>query len=128
MLQWFTKKIHNRKGFTLIELIVVIAILGILAAIAVPRFSSVQSDAANKANLANIATIESAITLYMASTNATCSYADVVMTNAGAVSAASGLTAGNLVTAGYLKAMPIQPGHATKTYTKAAAGEIVKEP
>ncbi|MGI6570282.1 MAG: type IV pilin protein [Caldicoprobacterales bacterium] len=36
----FRKKL-NKKGFTLIELIVVIAILGILAVIAIPRFTVV---------------------------------------------------------------------------------------
>lgn len=46
MLRFFNKRIHNRKGFTLIELIVVIAIMGILAVIAVPRFLDIQARAA----------------------------------------------------------------------------------
>lgn len=37
MLKFFNKRLHNRKGFTLIELIIVIAILAILAVIAIPR-------------------------------------------------------------------------------------------
>lgn len=40
-------KINNRKGFTLIELIIVIVLLGLLAAAALPKFSDLESEARN---------------------------------------------------------------------------------
>lgn len=49
----------NKKGFTLIELIVVIAILAILAAIAIPAFNGISDQAkvqVDRANASNIAT------------------------------------------------------------------------
>ena len=39
------KTMHNKKGFTLIELIIIIVILGILAAIAIPKYLDIQEDA-----------------------------------------------------------------------------------
>lgn len=66
MFEWFVKKINNKKGFTLIELVVVIAILGILSAIAVPKLSTSRQTAVVTAHNANIRTLESAANMYIA--------------------------------------------------------------
>ena len=60
------KKKNNKKGFTLIELIVVIAILAILAAIAIPRFTNVTADAKLKADNASATSMESAVRIFEA--------------------------------------------------------------
>ena len=57
---------RNKKGFTLIELIVVIAILAILAAIAIPTFSGITASADQKVELANARSIATAFNAYNA--------------------------------------------------------------
>ncbi len=84
MLQTLKKK--NKKGFTLIELIVVVAIIAILAAIAVPSFISLQQRAANGVEIANATALCGAVNVYNA-----------MQTNpAVKISATSGITSGTL--------------------------------
>jgi len=59
-------KLLNKKGFTLVELIVVIAVLGILAGIAVPRYSGIQDRARTRADEANLKILNNAIEIYYA--------------------------------------------------------------
>jgi len=66
MIKWINKMMRNKKGFTLIELIVVIAILGILAAIAVPRLSGFQEKARTSADQTTYQTIDRAIAIGVA--------------------------------------------------------------
>lgn len=55
----------DRRGFTLVEMLIVIAIIGILAAIAVPSFSRVTARAKEKACAANVATLQRLVDLYL---------------------------------------------------------------
>ncbi|MBN2826870.1 MAG: type II secretion system protein [Tissierellales bacterium] len=57
-------KLKNKKGFTLIELIVVLAVLGIIAAIAIPRFLTVQAQARIDADYATAAGVAKAAELW----------------------------------------------------------------
>lgn len=65
MLGYINRLLKNRKGFTLIELMVVIVILGILAGVAVQSMGSGATDKANEARAkADIRTIVSALEMY----------------------------------------------------------------
>ena len=59
-------KLKNRKGFTLIELIVVLAVLAVIMAIAIPRFLGVQQTAKLNSDDATIGLIAKAAELYYA--------------------------------------------------------------
>jgi len=54
----------NRKGFTLVEIMIVVAIIGLLAAIAIPNFMKARAKALENARTANLKQIESAIQVY----------------------------------------------------------------
>jgi len=56
----------QRKGFTLVELVIVIAILGILAAYAVPKYQGLVEEARSAEARAQLGTVRSALGIYYA--------------------------------------------------------------
>lgn len=56
----------NRKGFTLIELMIVVVIIGILSSIAIPKFTSIKDQANEAACRCNMRSLGSAEALYYA--------------------------------------------------------------
>ncbi len=65
------RKMMNKRGFTLIELIVVLAILGVILAIAVPRYNGLQEAAQVKADKSSSALIIKSARLMEANENLT---------------------------------------------------------
>ncbi len=83
----------NRKGFTLIELMIVIAIIGILAAMAIPNFKKARASARQKACYSNIRVIQGAVEMY----------------NMDVSTMMVGLSMTNLTKGNYMKTSPIGP-------------------
>jgi prepilin-type N-terminal cleavage/methylation domain-containing protein len=55
---------NNKKGFTLIELMIVVAIIGILAAIAIPKFADLINKSKEGATKGALSAVRSAIQVY----------------------------------------------------------------
>ncbi len=60
------QKLRNRKGFTLVELMIVVAIIGILAAIAIPNFLQFRLKAKTSEAKSNLGAIRSTEVAYYA--------------------------------------------------------------
>ncbi len=97
----FIKSIKNKKGFTLIELIVVLAVLAIIMAIAVPRFIGVQNQAKLDADESTKDMVLKAAELYYINENEPSSF-----------------TIENLVNKGYLEEFALQADTDNDTYDK----------
>jgi len=69
---------RNRKGFTLVEIMIVVAIIAILAAIAIPNFMKSRKESQKNACIANMKQVEGAAEQYMlAEKKTTCTMANL---------------------------------------------------
>jgi len=69
----------NKKGFTLVEIMIVVAIIGLLAAIAIPNFVKARTTAQKQACIANLKQIEGARQIYALDTgNTAAAVGDIV--------------------------------------------------
>lgn len=97
--------LKNKKGFTLVELMVVVAILGILVAVAVPVYNNATTKAETNTCAANIRTIRSALMQAQIDGKAPTT-----------TDAVDGDAVANLVKDGYLQSAPTCPSDKASQY------------
>jgi len=101
---------RNRKGFTLVEMMIVVLIIGILVTIALPNFLKAREMAQSRACAANMKTIQAALETYLMATRKGPTFA-----------LSSNDLINELVDDGYLKVPPRCPAGGTYSLSGNAA-------
>ena len=116
---------QNKKGFSLIELVIVVVIIAIIGAIAIPRLSRGSAGAADSSLVGNLRVLRSAIDLYASEHGGTFPAAGTIAAqltqytdDAGATSATK---TGNYIYGPYLRSIPALPVGAKKGQSGIAA-------
>jgi prepilin-type N-terminal cleavage/methylation domain-containing protein len=126
------EEMFNKKGFTLVELVMVIVILGILAAVAIPYFYNLSADARDAAEQGVLGGIRAGITTYYANnktfpatldaaTNAVCSGTNACFNT---ILAQGGITSSEWAKASATSYVHTGTNTSTYTYTP-ASGQFV---
>ncbi|MEG0895095.1 MAG: prepilin-type N-terminal cleavage/methylation domain-containing protein [Oscillospiraceae bacterium] len=117
------KLFKNKKGFTLVELMVVVAIMAVLVAVAIPIYNNTTEKAKVSAHESNISIIGSSIEILKTDESFTTPTAglDITPTSDGAVTG----TFGGVDVANYIKTIkPLKVGQKTVKYTIDIAGRV----
>lgn len=115
----------NRRGFSLLELVIVVVILGILGAIAIPRLSRGSAGAADSALTSNLAVLRNAIDLFAAEHNgsfpAVANFSDQMLTFTDINGATNATKDATHIYGPYLRSIPPLPVGSIKGATGVAA-------
>ncbi|MEM8756330.1 MAG: prepilin-type N-terminal cleavage/methylation domain-containing protein [Planctomycetota bacterium] len=117
----------NRRGFSLIELVIVVVILGIIGAIAIPRMSRGAEGASESALRTNLQALRSAIELYAAEHGgaypSVANFEDQMLLFSDHTGATNATNTGDYIYGPYLRAIPPLPVGANRGDSGVAAAD-----
>ena len=116
---------QNRKGFSLIELVIVVVIIAIIGAIAIPRLSRGSAGAADSSLVGNLRVLRSAIDLYASEHGGSFPAVGTIVAQLTQYSDDQGATSatktGNYIYGPYIRSIPPLPVGAKKGQNGIAA-------